>query len=66
MGLAGVDGLDDLVVVDALQIDGGDAEVAVSELTLDDHEGNPFVGELDGVRVAQLVRDCGLRLSARA
>jgi len=29
-------GLDDLATVDALQIDRGDAEVAVSDLALDD------------------------------
>jgi hypothetical protein len=31
-----VDGLDDLAVVDALEIDGGHAEVGVAELALDD------------------------------
>jgi hypothetical protein len=33
---AGVDGVDDLGVVDALEVDRGDAEVAVAELPLDD------------------------------
>jgi hypothetical protein len=33
---AGVDGVDDLGVVDALQVDRGNAEVGVSELALDD------------------------------
>jgi hypothetical protein len=50
-----VRGLDDLCVVDALQVHGGDAEVAVAELALDDHERYAFVGEFDGVCVAQLV-----------
>jgi hypothetical protein len=31
-----MDGVDDLVVVDPLQIDRGDAEVGVTELALDD------------------------------
>jgi hypothetical protein len=31
---AGVDGLDDLCVVDALEVDRGDTEVAVAELAL--------------------------------
>src|SRR4051794_18054268 len=51
-----VDGLDELVGVDALQVDRGDAEVAVAELALDDVEGNPLMSELDGVGVAELVR----------
>src|SRR3954471_5273138 len=37
-----VDGLDDLVGVDALQVDRGDAEVAVAELALDDVERDAF------------------------
>src|SRR5829696_7896085 len=55
-GAAGVDGLDDLGVVDALEVDGGDAEVAVSELALDDDERDAFAGHLDGGGVPQLVR----------
>jgi hypothetical protein len=38
-----VDGADDLAAVDALQVDAGDAEVGVPELTLDDDERNAFV-----------------------
>jgi hypothetical protein len=38
---SGVDGLDDLAAVDALQVDAGDAEVAVSELALNDDNGTP-------------------------
>jgi hypothetical protein len=44
-----VDGVDDLGVVDALEIDRGDAEVAVSELALDDDQRDAFAGHLDGV-----------------
>src|SRR3954469_22290198 len=50
-----VDGLDDLVRADALQVDRRDAEVAVAELALDDVERDAFVGEFDGVGVAELV-----------
>jgi hypothetical protein len=46
----------DLGVVDALQIHGRDAKVAVAELTLDDHERYAFMCEFDGMRVTQLVR----------
>jgi hypothetical protein len=51
-----VHGFDDLGVVDALQVDGRDAQVAMAELTLDDHERHAFAGELDGVSVTQLMR----------
>ena len=53
---AGVDGVDDLGAVDALEVDRGDAEVGVSELALDDDQRDAFAGHLDGVRVAELVR----------
>jgi hypothetical protein len=36
-----VDSLDDLAAVDALEVDARDAEVAVSELALDDDQGTP-------------------------
>ena len=55
-GRAGVDGVDDLGVVDALEVDGGDAELAVAELALNDHERDAFAGHLDGVGVSQLMR----------
>jgi hypothetical protein len=42
-------------LVDPLQIDGGDAEVGMPQLALDDVERDALVGELDGVGVAQLV-----------
>jgi hypothetical protein len=48
-----MDGLNDLVGVDALQIDRRHAEVAVAELALDDIERDAFVGELDRVRVPE-------------
>jgi hypothetical protein len=54
--VSGSDGVDDFGVVDALQVDRGNAEVGVSELSLDDHERHAFVGHLDGVGMAQLVR----------
>ncbi len=50
-----VHGFDDLGIVDPLEVHGRDAEVAVAELALDDHERYAFVGEFDGVRMAQLV-----------
>jgi hypothetical protein len=50
-----MDGLDDLGVVDALEIDRGDAEVAVAELALNDDERHSLVRHLDGVAVAELV-----------
>jgi hypothetical protein len=51
-----VDGVDDLAVVDALQIDRGDAEVAVPELSLDDDQRHAFAGHLNGMGVAKLMR----------
>jgi hypothetical protein len=51
-----VDGFDGLGVVDALRVDRGDAEVAVAELALDDDQRHAFAGQLDGVRVSELVR----------
>jgi hypothetical protein len=61
-----VDGVDDLGVVDAFEVDRGDPEVAVAELALDDDQRNAFVRHLDGVRVAQLVRGEARRTPARA
>jgi hypothetical protein len=51
-----VDGVDDLGVVDALEVDRGDAEVAVAQLPLDDDERYAFASHLDGVGVPQLMR----------
>src|SRR5215207_2858587 len=52
---SGVHGLDDLAAVDALEVDGGDAQVAVSELALDDDQRYAFTSHLDGVGVPELV-----------
>jgi hypothetical protein len=51
-----VHGFDDFAAVDALHVDGGDAEVAVPELALDDDQRHAFSSHLDGVRMPQLVR----------
>jgi hypothetical protein len=51
-----VHGFDDLGVVDALQIDARDAEVAVAELALNDDQRDAFACQLHRVRVAELVR----------
>ena len=53
---AHVDGGDDLLGVDALEVDRGRAEVGVAELALDDVQRHALSGELKGMRVAQLVR----------
>jgi hypothetical protein len=50
-----MNGFNDLGVVDALQVDGGDAEVAVAELALDDDQRDTLARHLDGVGVAELV-----------
>src|SRR5215216_6269955 len=64
---AGVDGVDDLGVVDALQVNGGDAEVGVPELALDDDQRHALAGHLDGrPRRARAPRRCaGRRATAR-
>ena len=51
-----MDGADDLAAVDALQIHAGDAEVGVSQLTLDYDQRNSLVRHLDSVSMAKLVR----------
>jgi hypothetical protein len=51
-----VDGVDDLGVVNALQVAAGDPEVAVAELALNHDQWYAFARQLDGVRVAKLVR----------
>jgi hypothetical protein len=50
-----VDGVDDLDVVNPLQVDRGDAEVCVSELSLDHDQWNAPMGHLDRVRVPKLM-----------
>ena len=52
---AGMHGFDDLGVVDALQVNGRDAEIAVSQLALDDDEWHALARELDGMGVPKLV-----------
>jgi hypothetical protein len=47
-----VDRFDNFGVVDALQVDRSDAEVAVSELALDHDQRHAFAGHLDDVCVA--------------
>jgi hypothetical protein len=39
-----------------LQVSGRDAEVAVAELALDDHERDALVSEFDGMGAAKLIR----------
>src|SRR3954452_24453547 len=56
-GPAGVDGLDDLLGIDALQMDRCHAEVAVPELALDYVQRHALAQQLECVRVPQLVRD---------
>ena len=51
-----MDRFDDFGVVDALQIDRGDAEVAVPELAQDDDQRHAFASHLDRVGMAQLMR----------
>jgi hypothetical protein len=58
-----MDGFDDFGVVDALEIDGRDAEVAVPELALDDDQRYAFAGHLDRVSMSKLV---GREASANA
>jgi hypothetical protein len=51
-----MNGGDDLLAVDALQVDRGGAEVGVTELALDDVQRRAFLGELERVGVPELVR----------
>ena len=51
-----VDGGDDLLRVDALEVDAGGAEVGMPELALDDVGRHALARQLERVRVAQLVR----------
>ncbi len=54
--LPGVDGRDDLLDIDSLQVDAGRPEVRMPKLPLDDVQRHALAGELDRVRVAELVR----------
>jgi hypothetical protein len=58
-----VHGVDDFVVVDPLQVHGGDAEIGVAELALDHIQRHPFARHFDGVRMSELVR--GVFVSSR-
>jgi hypothetical protein len=51
-----VNGLDDLCVIDALEVDGGDAEVAMAKLALDDDKRHSLVRHLDRAGVPKLMR----------
>ena len=51
----GVDGGDDLLGVDALQVGAGGCEVRVAELALDQRQRDSLVHQLDCVGVAQLM-----------
>jgi hypothetical protein len=50
-GAAGVDGVDDLGAVNALEVDRGDAEAGVPKLTLDHDERDALARHLDCVRM---------------
>jgi hypothetical protein len=50
--------LDDLCIVDALQVDRRDAEVAVAGLALDDDQREALAREFDGMRVPELCPSC--------
>jgi hypothetical protein len=51
-----MDGLDDLGVVDALEMDRRDVEVGVTELALDHDQWHPFACHLYRVGMPELVR----------
>jgi hypothetical protein len=60
-----VDGADDLAPVDTVEVDARDAEVAVSELTLDHDERDAPVCHLDRVSVPELMARKATGLSGR-
>jgi hypothetical protein len=51
-----VDGADDFAAVDALEVDAGDAEVGMPELSLDHDQWHSLVRHFDCMCVPQLVR----------
>ena len=53
--MPGVDGRDDFLRGDSLQVGAGGREMRMAELALDHWQRNAFVQQLDGVRVAELV-----------
>jgi hypothetical protein len=52
---SGVDGVDDFGVVDPLEVDRGDPEVGMAELTLDDDQWHTFACHLNRVGVTELM-----------
>ncbi len=63
-------GHDDLLDIDLLQVDACGRDVRVPELTLDDWQGHPLTGELDSVRMPQLLgrnlpNTCGERVASQ-
>jgi hypothetical protein len=55
-GSAGVDGVDDLGVADAVHVDRGNPEVGVPQLALDGDQRDAFPSDLNGVGVTKPVR----------
>jgi hypothetical protein len=51
----GVDGRDDLLDIDPLQIGAGGRQLRVAELALNQRQRNPFVQQLDSVRMPELM-----------
>jgi hypothetical protein len=51
-----VDDVDDLAAVDALEVDGGDPEVRMSQLPLDNVQRDAFARHFDRVSVTKLMR----------
>lgn len=51
-----MDRLDDLGVVDTAEIPGGDRQIGVAELALDNDQRDPLPRHLDRVRVPELMR----------
>jgi hypothetical protein len=51
-----MDRVDDLGVVNPLEVDAGDPQIAMAELSLDGHQWHALVRELDSVRMPQLMR----------
>src|SRR6478609_12028630 len=51
-----MDRVDDLGVVNPLEVDAGDPQIAMAELSLDSHQWHALVRELDSARMPQLMR----------
>jgi hypothetical protein len=50
-----VDGVDSLGVVDSTQVRGGDPEIGMTELALDDEQRDTLAGHLDCMGMPELV-----------